>query len=110
MDEKLQSRSYVFLILSGLPLLMYPFVFLSVTIGMIESRPLDLPLWALLLSSSCKSVSLGYPCVYVPCAVGAITAARNKNLSKETKYAKWAFNYFLFVAGLLLVSSLILTS
>ena len=106
-DEKLNRKSKVLLLLSGWPVLIYPFVFISLIVAMTEPRPPGLPWIPLLISSCFRSVCLGYPCVFVPCAVGAISAARIKDRKKELKYAKSAFYYFLFVLGLGILAGLV---
>ena len=100
MDEKLRRKSKALLILSGWPVLIYPFVFISLIMAMTEPRPPGMPWIPLLTGSFFRSVCLGYPCVFIPCVVGAISAARKKDRAKELKYAKSAFYYFLFVVGL----------
>ena len=72
---------------------------------MSEPRPPGMPWIPLIIGSCFRSVCLGYPCVYIPCVVGAINAARKKNRIKELKYAKAAFYYFLFVVGLGILAS-----
>ena len=106
-DEELDKKSKLLLLLSGRPVLIYPFVFISLIIAMTEPKPPGLPWIPLLIGSCFRSVCLGYPCVFVPCAVAAITAARKKDRKKELKYAKSAFYYFLFVAGLGIVATLV---
>jgi hypothetical protein len=106
-NEKLKTGSYVYLIVSGLPLLVYPFFFLSFMMGIFDPRTGDEPLWALLITTTFQSVALGYPCVYVPCVYGAMSAAKNRDLKRETKYAKFAFYYFVFAIVLLVLWSLV---
>ena len=81
----------------------------SMIMAMTEPRPAGVPWIPLLISSSFRSVCLGYPCVFIPCAVGAISAARKKNHAKELKFAKSAFYYFLFVVFMGILTSLTAT-
>lgn len=106
-DEKLQPKSLALLLASGWPILIYPFVFISLMLGMVGTKPPDLALWQLLIGSIFRSVCLGYPCVFIPCAVAAIGAARKKNREKEYKYAKSAFYYFLFAVALGILARLV---
>jgi hypothetical protein len=106
-DEKLNKKSKLLLLLSGWPVLIYPFVFISLIIAMTEPKPPGLPWIPLIIGACFRSVCLGYPCVFVPCAVGAIAAARKKDRRKEFKYAKSAFYYFLFVVCLGILASLV---
>lgn len=106
-EEQLRKKSKALLILSGWPVIIYPFVFISMIMAMSEPRPPGMPWIPLIIGSCFRSVCLGYPCVFIPCAVGAITAARRKDRIKELKYAKTAFYYFLFVVGLGVLSGLV---
>ena len=106
-DEKLQPKSLTLLLASGWPILIYPFIFISLMMAMTGTKPPDLPLWQLLIGSIFRSACLGYPCVFIPCAVGAIGAARKKDTEKEHKYAKTAFYYFLVVVGLGILARLV---
>ena len=109
MDEKLRKKSVMLLILSGWPVILYPFIFISMIMAMTEPRQPGMPWIPLLISTFFRSVCLGYPCVFIPCAVGAISAARKKNRKKELKFAKSAFYYFLFVVFMGSLTSLTAT-
>ena len=83
MSEKLETGSYVYLIAGGLPLLVYPLIFLTFMMNMGIPRTGDESIWALLISTTFQSVSLAYPFVYVPSLLGAMSAAKHKDEKKE---------------------------
>ena len=100
LEERMQLRTK-FLLIGGLPLLAYPAVFLAGVMSLAGESTGNESAVLVIVARSFLIGSMAYPLIYVPCAIAAVSTAKEGVEDRALKISKVPL-IFLAVLGILL--------
>ena len=100
---EMKNTSRALFLVTGLPLIIYPFVLLAGIMSLAGERSPNEPALLVFVAFSFLLSSIAYPGVYIPCLIAARTAAKRNNRKNEMTMAYVPLAYLVGVTALMLL-------